>query len=307
MPATWTAIALTAVLQTSTAYGTLTFNADGSFSYSPWSCFVGTDTFSYQAYDGLLYSNTATITLTVNPVGYEGDVSPRPAGNGVVDAADWVQEGRYVAGLDTMPAYPNSIFMAADCAPLLTKGEGQLTVADWVQVARFMLGLDPLTTIGGPATPAGAAQTLPAARRTMGNTTRAVSIDAATLTRGKAGAVSVTLNALGDESALGFSVHFDPKHLKFVSAKVVGAAAAATLNVNAKAAASGNLGVALMLPLPKTCRAGKSAVVEFTFLPLAAGATPLTFSDQVVTRAIAGATASALPANFVNGSVLVRQ
>ena len=167
-----------------------------------------------------------------------------------------------------------------------------MTVADWVQVGRFVLGLDPLTTIGGPATTRRrGTQTMSASRLLTGKTTRALSIDAATLTRGKAGTVCVTLNALGDESALGFSVHFDAKHLKFVSAKVVGAAAAATLKVNAKAAASGNLGVALMLPLPKTCKAGKGAVVEFTFLPLAAGATPLTFSDQVVTREIAGATA----------------
>ena len=223
--------ALTAVLQTSPSYGTLTFNADGSFTYIPWSCFVGTDTFTYQAYDGMVYSNTATVTLTVNPVGYEGDVAPRPDGNGVVDVADWVQEGRYVAGLDTMPAYPNSIFMAADCAPLATKGDGQLTVADWVQVGRFVLGLDPLTTIGGPATiPArGGTRAMSASRLLAGKTARALSIDAATLTRGKAGAVCVTLNALGDESALGFSVHFDAKCLKFVSAKVVGAAAAATL------------------------------------------------------------------------------
>ena len=64
--------------------------------------------------------------------------------------------------------------------------------------------------------------------------------------------------------------------------------------------------MALMLPLPKTCKAGKGAVIECTFLPLITGATPLTFSDQVVTRAVAGTTAVALPANFVIGTVLVK-
>ena len=299
---------LTAVLLTGPSNGTLILNTNGSFTYTPAHNYVETDSFTYQAYDGMAYSNIATVTLTVNPIGYEGDVAKRPDGDGKLDIADWVQEGRYVAGLDI--AAPGSEFMRADCAPLATKGDGHLTVADWVQVGRFVLGLDPLTSIGGPDHDpplAGGTRAMSASRLLTGKTARALGIDAATLTRGKAGAVCVSLNALGNESALGFSVHFDAKHLKFVSAKVVGATAAATLLVNANAAAQGNLGVALMLPLPTTCKAGKGAVVEFTFLPLAAGATPLTFSDQVVSCEIAGATATALPANFVNGTVLVRQ
>ena len=298
---------LTAVLLTGPSNGTLILNANGSFTYTPAHNYVETDSFTYQAYDGMAYSNSATVTLTVNPLGYEGDVAKRPDGDGKLDIADWVQEGRYVAGLDI--AAPGSEFMRADCAPLATKGDGHLTVADWVQVGRFVLGLDPLTSIGGPDHDpplAGGTRAMSASRLLTGKTARALGIDAATLTRGKAGAVCVSLNALGNESALGFSVHFDAKHLKFVSAKVVGATVAATLLVNANAAAQGNLGVALMLPLPTACKAGKGAVVEFTFLPLATGATPLTFSDQVVSCEIAGATATALPANFVNGTVLVR-
>ena len=299
---------LTAVVLTNPTNGTLSWNANGSFTYTPAHNYVETDSFTYQAYDGKAYSNIATVSLTVTPLGYEGDVAKKPDGDGKLDVADWVQEGRYVAGLD-IPA-PGSEFMRADCAPLATKGDGHITVTDWVQVGRFVLGLDPLTPIGGPDHDpplAGGTRAMSASRLLAGKTARALSIDAATLTRGKAGAVCVSLNALGNESALGFSVHFDAKRLKFVSAHVVGATAAATLLVNANAASAGNLGVALMLPLPKTCKAGKGAVIEFTFLPLAPGATPLTFSDQVVSCEIAGATATALPANFVNGTVLVRQ
>jgi len=50
--------------------GTLTLNADGSFSYTPDVDFEGTDTFTYQAYDGTVTSNTATVTVTVSPVNY---------------------------------------------------------------------------------------------------------------------------------------------------------------------------------------------------------------------------------------------
>jgi VCBS repeat-containing protein len=61
--------ALTAVLVDGggPSYGTLTLNADGSFSYTPAAGYVGTDTFSYQAFDGELYSAIATVTIDVQP------------------------------------------------------------------------------------------------------------------------------------------------------------------------------------------------------------------------------------------------
>lgn len=50
------------------AHGTLTFNADGSFDYLPALNFNGTDSFVYQANDGSLDSNVATVTITVTAV-----------------------------------------------------------------------------------------------------------------------------------------------------------------------------------------------------------------------------------------------
>lgn len=48
--------------------GTLTLHASGSFTYTPSRDFNGVDTFRYQADDGQLLSNIATVTLTVTPV-----------------------------------------------------------------------------------------------------------------------------------------------------------------------------------------------------------------------------------------------
>ncbi|HMA10451.1 MAG TPA: Ig-like domain-containing protein, partial [Steroidobacteraceae bacterium] len=56
---------LTAVLMSSTANGGLTFNGDGSFSYAPNAGFAGTDSFAYRAFDGALYSSSATVSITV--------------------------------------------------------------------------------------------------------------------------------------------------------------------------------------------------------------------------------------------------
>ena len=60
--------ALTAVLISDVSHGTLNLNSNGGFSYTPDSNYFGTDTFTYQAYDGLEYSNTATVTITINPI-----------------------------------------------------------------------------------------------------------------------------------------------------------------------------------------------------------------------------------------------
>jgi Ca2+-binding RTX toxin-like protein len=48
--------------------GTLQFAPDGSYSFTPAPNFNGTVTFTYQAFDGELYSAPATVTLTVNAV-----------------------------------------------------------------------------------------------------------------------------------------------------------------------------------------------------------------------------------------------
>ena len=60
--------ALTAVLVSGPTNGSLTLNADGSFTYTPDADFNGTDSFTYVANDGDLDSNVATVTLTINPV-----------------------------------------------------------------------------------------------------------------------------------------------------------------------------------------------------------------------------------------------
>ena len=56
---------LAANLVTGPANGTLVLNADGTFTYRPNAGFTGTDSFTYQANDGSLLSNVATVTITV--------------------------------------------------------------------------------------------------------------------------------------------------------------------------------------------------------------------------------------------------
>jgi VCBS repeat-containing protein len=59
---------LTAVLDTSPSEGSLSLSSDGSFSYVPDEDFFGEITFTYHASNGVLSSDPATVTITVNPV-----------------------------------------------------------------------------------------------------------------------------------------------------------------------------------------------------------------------------------------------
>ncbi len=56
---------LTAELDIDVAAGRLSLAADGSFMYSPLAGFTGDDTFTYRAYDGIEYSEPATVTIEV--------------------------------------------------------------------------------------------------------------------------------------------------------------------------------------------------------------------------------------------------
>ncbi|HEX5471083.1 MAG TPA: cadherin-like domain-containing protein [Lacipirellulaceae bacterium] len=63
---------LTAVLETNPSHGTVSLQSDGSFLYTPATHWTGSDSFTYEAYDGTAYSNPATVTIDVT------DMAPTP-------------------------------------------------------------------------------------------------------------------------------------------------------------------------------------------------------------------------------------
>jgi VCBS repeat-containing protein len=106
---------LTAVLVSTTANGTLNFNANGSFNYTPNTGFLGNDTFTYRASDGSLTSDITTVTITVT------DVNDPPVA--VADVYTTLEDTQLVvpgAGLlptllanDTDPESPSSSLIAS--------------------------------------------------------------------------------------------------------------------------------------------------------------------------------------------------
>lgn len=59
---------ITAVKLTEPSKGSVTLAADGSFTYTPNANANGSDSFTYQAFDGTAYSNIATVTITIEAV-----------------------------------------------------------------------------------------------------------------------------------------------------------------------------------------------------------------------------------------------
>jgi hypothetical protein len=68
---------MTATLVSGVTSGTLAFNADGSFAYTPGVSFVGTDSFIYRATNGA-GNGSATVTITVNPPSANPPTGPQP-------------------------------------------------------------------------------------------------------------------------------------------------------------------------------------------------------------------------------------
>ena len=65
-----------AVLDQPPAHGALEFRTDGSFTYTPVTGFVGLDSFTFHAYDGLNGGNVATATLDVGNTSPPAIVNP---------------------------------------------------------------------------------------------------------------------------------------------------------------------------------------------------------------------------------------
>jgi hypothetical protein len=258
------------------------------------------------------YSNGAVTIFA----GYEADVVPRPNGknDGTVTIADWVEIGRFAAGLD-IPAN-GSEFQRADCAPrmlggTLALGDGAITIADWVEAGRYAAGLDPVTSAGGPTGPPSGS--LPPSIGAVGPapspdplTTRTLRAADTSIPRGQTNSLTIQLVAQGDENALGFSLYCESNLLSFVEAHLGRDAPGALLNVNTNQAANGRLGIAFSLPAGQTIKAGTNDVLLVSLAALsgtASASTTINFDDTPIVREVVDTLANPLPALYVSGTI----
>lgn len=67
---------LTAELVSPTSNGLLTFNTDGTFTYTPNADYFGADSFVYRVFDGTAYSANRTVDITINVVAASATFDP---------------------------------------------------------------------------------------------------------------------------------------------------------------------------------------------------------------------------------------
>jgi hypothetical protein len=238
------------------------------------------------------YSNGS---LFISATAVEGDVFPRPNGDGTILLNDWFQEGRFVAGLDTISN--TSELQRADCAPRGTAGDGLITVADWVQVGRYAAGFDPPTYVSS-RTATGTISNTPSALRILSLSSEAQG----QLTN----TVNLQLAAQGGENALSCSVTFDPTSLGFLGATLGTGAAGGQLDVNTNQLSAGELGLAVALLPGSAIPPGLQTMVQLRFLSIGYSNTvALALGDIPVPRQVADTNALVLPVSFQNSSLAV--
>jgi hypothetical protein len=247
--------------------------------------------------------------------GYEADVAPRPAGSGTgkVAISDWVQVGRFAAGLDTIADGPE--FQRADCAPRtsngnLVLGNALISIADWVQAGRYAAGLDPVTPAGGP-TGRGANLTSvkSASAQKMSMPLRSLKVRPSTLMNGLTNAVTIDVESPGDINAVGFSLSFDPAQLRFANVALGEASGAATVNVNTNRSGDGHIGLAVAMPAGQTLPSGVIALIHVGFVAIAAAPAQvsLTIGDEPIVREVVGDSANTLEASYGSGTATIIQ
>ena len=187
---------------------------------------------------------SASPTVTPTPgAGFEGDVAPRPNGDGGVNSTDVVQLRRFATSLDV--PNPGNEFARADCAPR-GANDGNINSGDVIQGRRYATGLDPLTN-ARPSSPKLLPQRIASAfddlyEYFLGRELRIVSetLEADNLN------VAVEMTPFGDEFAAGFTLEYD--ETMFANPSVAlgeGAPDSAVLTVNSKE--SGRIGILIDL------------------------------------------------------------
>ncbi len=110
---------LTAWLQSGPANGSVNLAADGSFQFVPVPGFVGTDSFTYRAYNGSQYSDPATVTVSVDLA-----VAPVPQ----IQAEEGTPSAATLAGFTSNLSNPT----AGDFTATVDWGDGTITNAEVV-------------------------------------------------------------------------------------------------------------------------------------------------------------------------------
>ncbi len=118
---------LTASPVSGPAHGTLTLNADGSFTYTPVAGYTGPDSFTYQASDGIDQSNVATVSLNVQNLftadGLQAALNSLPPGeNATIQVTSAADGSSLVQALNGLATQNSTVTVTLNLAPITYGG-----------------------------------------------------------------------------------------------------------------------------------------------------------------------------------------
>ncbi len=238
--------------------------------------------------------------------GFEGDVAPRPGGDGNMLATDVTQLRRFVAGLDTPNATINEA-QRADCAPRASSGDGALTSGDVVQGRRYAAGLDPLTPSGGSTAPSMVPDSVSAFFEEVYSYFfgRELRVLAATASKSIV-AVPIEITPHGDEVAASFTLEYD--QTKLTNPRVVIGDAAVedstlTVNTNEK----GRIGILIDSTEPMAASAMPRQLLTVTFDVIGEGLgdTPVIITGSLAGLGVSDSSGDLLAARYFDGRIIL--
>ncbi len=247
-------------------------------------------------------SATPTATPTASPTpgaGFEGDIAPRPGGDGLLLSTDVIQMRRFATSLDTPGAGTNEA-QRADCAPRSSFGDGMINAGDVIQARRYATGLDPQTPAGGPSTssvPAGLSAIFEGVYAYFFG--RKMSLGPLENITGNTVMIPIELTSYGNEAGISFTLEYDASNLsgpRVSLGEAIPSGAILTFNANEE----GRIGVLIDSTEPMAASVVSRRIVTVTFDVIDAGSNAaFRLSDRLAEMGISDVAGNKVPVSYV--------
>ncbi len=237
--------------------------------------------------------------------GFEGDVAPRPNGDGNMLSTDITQLRRFVSGLD-IPGTTTNEIQRADCAPRSTFGDGLLTSTDVVQGRRYVAGLDPSTPSGGPASRSFISESSLTGDLSSFLFTREMRVGQSTTQPNHKVSVPIEMTSNGNETAMSLTIEYDANMLtnpRVSLGKFAPPGSTLTFNLNQP----GRIGILIDSNRSMIASAMPVSIVSVTFDVIAKAdqETAISLTDGLVARSVSDGYANLLPVTYRDGLVKI--
>lgn len=238
------------------------------------------------------------------PAGTEGDLAPRPSGDGVFRSNDLSALQLFFTGVAFTPG--SNEFQRADVAPSETRGDGRLAASDVQLMRNYIAQLAIPQSAGGPTepvAPTGLPEIIGASEK------RALSVRGSAAKPGEDVTVAIEMNGCGDETIASFTIDFDPSVLSDAKVRLGnGVSGRTTLITNMTRVSEGEIGVLVDSDGGFAMSAGELLTITFDvarFAPF--GSTPIALSSSLVAADISDPHARSLAARYESGSVVISE